>query len=340
MKVSVCVPAYERPATLEKLIRSVQAQKGVEWEVCISDDSPTDAVQTMVGALDPSGTRYRRNPVNLGYHANLKAALKMATGDVLVVLGDDDLLVSDRPLERYARAFEEHPQAGFAYANLLQIDDQDETTLRYDLFSQSTEWTPGAQAIRHLLLCSIMITGMAFRASADPISFYPSETMLFPQVALTRDLLLRHSGVGITEHLSAMRAWDEQLGFNENSKRAARIGPRHGNIEIMEVIASIADACADAVLVIRELERQYARAYTTNLVNERIHNGRWVVCKNVVELARRNRAARRSPLLLAVWLAAMVLPAGTAMRLKLLARHAAMQFVSRRPEPQIERLGP
>jgi hypothetical protein len=136
-----------------------------------------------------------------------------------------------------------------------------------------------------------------------------------------------------------MRAWDEQLGFKENSKRPARIGPRHGNIEIMEVIASLAGADGDVVLAIPELERQLARAYTTNLVNERIHNGRSAVCRNVVELVRRNRAARRSPLLIVVWLVAMVLPASVALKLKLVVRHAAMYLASRRSAPRIEEAG-
>lgn len=330
MRVSVCVPAFERPVTLKKLISSVNAQRNVEWEICICDDSRMDGVQAMIGSTDRTGIRYRRNRETLGYHENLKATLEMATGDVLVVLGDDDILLSDTALSQYAAVFQSRPSAGFAYANLLQLDEKDEPTLTYDFFSTTTEWEPGAEAIQHLLLRSILITGMAFRASIDPIKFYPTQEMLFPQIVVTREILLRHSGVGISERLAAMRAWNEQLGFKENSKPRTSSGPRHGNIEIMEIIASLRRSGGTGASAVPELERQLTRAYTTNLVNERIYNGRLAVSRNVLELTRRNPAARSSPLLYAVWLAAILLPAGVAAKIKLAIREVAMRRASRR----------
>lgn len=281
MKISVCVPAYERPATLKKLVASFLSQDYEQKELCVSDDSLTSQISDLIADLGAPDILYKRNASALGYHRNLRSALEMASGDILVVLGDDDVFARRSALSEYAEAFASFPFAHFAYGNLLQIDEADRLTLSYRFFDETTEYRAGAPALTSLMLRSVLITGMAFKNSRLLADLYPADEMLFPQVSLVASLLTQHSGVGIASYLCAARAWGEQLGFKENDKPASVAGPRHGNVEVVELIRSLKDLEAGNRSVIAALERQLIGAYASNLINERIANGNSVVRRNV-----------------------------------------------------------
>lgn len=309
MRVSVCVPAFERVEMLTKLIASFESQEFDEKELCISDDSRTSAVADAVSGLDVAGLVYKRNPTNIGYHHNLLSALEMASGDVAVVLGDDDVFACRSAISEYAAVFSRFPDARFAYGNLLQIDESDRITLSYRFFDHTEEFGAGAPSLLSLMLRSILITGMAFRIGSSLSDIYPSNAMLFPQVDLVRQLLLRNSGVGIASYLCATRAWSEQLGFKENDKVPERVGPRHGNVEVLEIIGRLRGSGLQNEAIISELEQQVVDSYASNLINERILNGRSVVRRNVEALIEGCPSARYSwRLLLARSVARLVNP--------------------------------
>ena len=95
MTLSVCIPQYNRCAHLLHALESLRAQTLADLEVVVSDDGSTDDSRERVPSyLERSGLKYRylQQPKNLGYDANLRAALQAATGDYLFVLGNDDAI--------------------------------------------------------------------------------------------------------------------------------------------------------------------------------------------------------------------------------------------------------
>ena len=49
-KVSICIPAYENAEGIQKLLRSIEEQTYTDFEVIVSDDSRTGAVEQAVRA--------------------------------------------------------------------------------------------------------------------------------------------------------------------------------------------------------------------------------------------------------------------------------------------------
>jgi glycosyltransferase involved in cell wall biosynthesis len=93
--VSVGIPAYNRPESLERAVRSALDQTQPNLEVVISDDASTDVEVTHVGrrlSADDSRVRYIRQPLNLGHDRNYQRVLELAEGRYFMWLSDDDWL--------------------------------------------------------------------------------------------------------------------------------------------------------------------------------------------------------------------------------------------------------
>src|SRR4051812_17898156 len=106
--VSICIPAWERPALALAAARSALAQTYPEIEVVVADDSRTDSVQTAFASLSHElRVRYYRNSKRLGQAGNVNRLFQLARGERLVLLHDDDVLYADA-IEVLDRCWREH----------------------------------------------------------------------------------------------------------------------------------------------------------------------------------------------------------------------------------------
>jgi glycosyltransferase involved in cell wall biosynthesis len=90
-KVSICIPAYQRPDTVRRALRSVLAQSFGDYEVIITDDSSDDSVEQTVREF-PADARikYFKNPVRKGTPENWNESIRRAQGDHIKLLHHDD----------------------------------------------------------------------------------------------------------------------------------------------------------------------------------------------------------------------------------------------------------
>jgi len=99
-RLSICIPAYERPTTISTSIRALVALSPLIQEslqIVITDDSSSDRVERVVReelASWRGEATYRRNAERLGMAANWNSAKQAATGASLVIVHDDDYLLS------------------------------------------------------------------------------------------------------------------------------------------------------------------------------------------------------------------------------------------------------
>lgn len=97
-KFSIMIPTFGRPQLLEYAIISALAQKApIELEIIVVDndhDGKFDA-ENVVKKFTDARLRYVRNAQNLGMCGNWNECIKLASGDWLTILHDDDQLHSD-----------------------------------------------------------------------------------------------------------------------------------------------------------------------------------------------------------------------------------------------------
>jgi glycosyltransferase involved in cell wall biosynthesis len=117
---SVCIPQYNRTSFVVEAIRSVGRQRFRDCEICVSDDCSNDGREHEVrAALEASGLpfRFQRRATNGRYDKNLRAAMDLASGEFLLLLGNDDALKDDTTLEQMADRLRAHPAADVMLTN-------------------------------------------------------------------------------------------------------------------------------------------------------------------------------------------------------------------------------
>jgi len=95
MKISICVPQYNRINFLLKSLAIIEKQSYNEIEIIISDDCSTDNTIEEITNLSKT-FRYpiilSKNEYNRGFDYNYRRSIELSTGDYSLVIGNDDSL--------------------------------------------------------------------------------------------------------------------------------------------------------------------------------------------------------------------------------------------------------
>jgi glycosyltransferase involved in cell wall biosynthesis len=120
--ISICIPAYKRTDYLQRLLDSVAAQTFTDFEVVLSDDSPDDSVRQMSTQYQNRfPISYHRNSTPLGTPENWNQAVRMARGEWIKLMHDDDWFADAQSLQVFVDLLQAHPGSVFffsAYANI------------------------------------------------------------------------------------------------------------------------------------------------------------------------------------------------------------------------------
>jgi glycosyltransferase involved in cell wall biosynthesis len=123
--ISVCIPTYQRPKFLEEAIHSVCAQTLLPIEILIGDDSLDNLTENLIVEIEKKCTafvRYVHNSPPLGQAENVNLLYKMAGGDKIVLLHDDDLLLPNA-LEDLNNCWNLYPNLVAAYGKQYIISE-------------------------------------------------------------------------------------------------------------------------------------------------------------------------------------------------------------------------
>ncbi|MGH8247567.1 MAG: glycosyltransferase [Gammaproteobacteria bacterium] len=114
IRFSVLLPTKDRRELLIGAIATVQRQTYDHWELVVADNCSSDDVAAYVRSLKEPRIVYTRSDVPLPVTANWNRALDAASGDYVVMLGDDDGLIPGY-FERCLAALDEVGTPEFLY---------------------------------------------------------------------------------------------------------------------------------------------------------------------------------------------------------------------------------
>ena len=134
---SIVIPVYATPEKfLRRMLDSIRAQTYPNFEVCLVDATPYAKIQhdpsqgrtpqevlAEYAAAD-SRFRYETLAENLGIAENTNAAIRMATGDFIVLADHDDEL-EPQALYECVRAIDAHPDVQVLYSDEDKVDFED-----------------------------------------------------------------------------------------------------------------------------------------------------------------------------------------------------------------------
>ena len=115
MKLSVVLPVYNGAATLRDAIESVCLQNFDGYELIVIDDCSTDESPQILQEFEHHEfIIFHRNKTNLGLFASLNHGISLASGSVIKLWAQDDIMMPNC-LEQFSRAAKSNPKASFIW---------------------------------------------------------------------------------------------------------------------------------------------------------------------------------------------------------------------------------
>ena len=129
-KVSICVPTYNNPEEVSRLLASVKEQVYTDYEVILTDDSRDDRIEELTKRLTKQEPefgcrlRYFHNSTQLGHIFNWNEAISHAEGEYIKIMFSDDWFTGSDSLKKMTEALDANPRAAMVFSGNLQVSEQ------------------------------------------------------------------------------------------------------------------------------------------------------------------------------------------------------------------------
>lgn len=123
-KFSIGIPAF-KSRYLKECISSILNQSYSNFELIIVNDCSPYPVDKVVESFSDTRIRYYKNERNIGAEHvvdNWNKCLEKATGEFFVLMGDDDMMMSDYLLE-FSRLIDRYPNLDIFHCRSVIIDE-------------------------------------------------------------------------------------------------------------------------------------------------------------------------------------------------------------------------
>jgi glycosyltransferase involved in cell wall biosynthesis len=172
-RFSIVIPTYNREDLVGYAIQSVLNQTFADFEIIVCDNCSTDDTAKVVRQYTDARVKYVRTPRHMVIADNWEFARSHASGDLIIMLGDDDALLPSA-LERFAEAATRH-DADFLFCRTAWYRD-----LGFPGAGRNTlECRPFAGSSRKISVDEFLKPLFSFRFKFDmhPSSFFFGRTL-------------------------------------------------------------------------------------------------------------------------------------------------------------------
>lgn len=128
MLLSICIPNYNRGKYLNNCLNSILIAKSfssLKFEICISDNGSKEDILSIIKQYKKKGLKinFKRNYKNLGFGVNFSRVIKMAKGEFIWLIGNDDLLYV-YALRELENLFKKNKYVDFYFINSSSLNSK------------------------------------------------------------------------------------------------------------------------------------------------------------------------------------------------------------------------
>jgi glycosyltransferase involved in cell wall biosynthesis len=178
--VSVIIPTYNRSKLLQIAVESVLAQTYPHIEVIVVDDGSTDDTAAVVAQYAGRATYLKQ--VNQGVAAARNTGVRVASGEYLTFLDDDDLILPTK-IERQVQVLASRPEVGWVHCRYYYADKDGKLLDQVGLL-------PEGEVLKELLCGNFIWVGAPLirRQCLNQVGLFDEE---IPSISADWDLWLR-----------------------------------------------------------------------------------------------------------------------------------------------------
>lgn len=199
---------YNRAGLIGQTIQSLLDQTFKDWELVIPDDGSKDSTPEVVKEWQkklPQLT-YIRNEINQGISKNYNSGLKVAKGEYIAMIDDDDPWCDPQKLEKQIKFLDENPTYVGCGGGVIVVDLDHKELYRY--FKPETD-----EQIRGKMLFGNPMANSATlfrRAAGEKVGWYDETT----RYSGDRDFWLKMGTVGKLYNFSEYFSYYTMSGSN------------------------------------------------------------------------------------------------------------------------------
>ena len=132
-KVSVILPTYNGSRFIAKSIESVLSQTFDDLELIIIDDGSTDRTAEVAEEFTRKDRRviFVRNKENLGIQKTLNEGLRLAKGEYIARIDDDDQWVYKKKLTEQVALLDQNPDYVLVGTGVIVVDEERKELFRF-----------------------------------------------------------------------------------------------------------------------------------------------------------------------------------------------------------------
>lgn len=212
-KVSILMATYNRAELIDAAVESILKQSFKNWELIIADDGSVDNTPQIVKEWENKDARivYTRSEVNQGISKNYNRGLRMAKGEYVAMLDDDDPWCDGEKLQKQVEFLDKNPDHVGCGAGMIVVDDGGKEIYRY--LKPETD-----EAIRKKMLFGNPMansTTMFRRAAGEKAGWYDETT----RYSGDRDFWLKLGLTGKLRNLPEYFCYYRMANDNTSIKR-------------------------------------------------------------------------------------------------------------------------
>ncbi len=224
--LSICVPSYNRPESLARLLESIDARPDAIEIVIAEDAAPLRLqVKERVRAFCRQSSyrlNYYENDRNLGYDANLRGLIAHSQGEFVLFMGDDDLFLPGR-LDPYLEFLKTNRDVGYVLRSYV-AQQPDGNVEEFKYFPTTRRFAPGVETCVLLFKRTVSLSGITFKRERALV--YATDqfdgTLLY-QLYLVAEISLRdptiYCDLPVTIAVQSFRDNNPQFGSAEAEKK-------------------------------------------------------------------------------------------------------------------------
>jgi len=164
--ISICIPSYNRPEELYRLLESIDCTQKEKLEIIICEDkSPKrDEINNIVHKFSGETkyeVKYFENEINLGYDKNIKELVRKSSGEFIVYMGDDDTFIPNA-FDKLIKFLENNHKIGYILKS-HQFIFKDGRVEKFRYFDGNQFFVAGENTYIELFRKSVFISGFTIK---------------------------------------------------------------------------------------------------------------------------------------------------------------------------------
>ena len=224
--ISVCVPSYNRPKELLRLLRTIDSNPD-ETQIVVCEDCAPKRLEVRAAVEEFKAethydVRYIENEVNKGYDWNVRDFITCADGEYIVYCDDDSCFVAGA-LDKLISFLKQHPRIGYVLRRTRTLATGND--MRY--FPETKFFAPGVETYQMLYRKSVIVAGFTFKRelAIEHMTDRFDGTLLY-QLYILAEICLKYPSAYWDEPLTEKLPSNTEFYFGMSAKEKGLYEPK------------------------------------------------------------------------------------------------------------------